>query len=139
VGTDTRFSLDNRGAGNHTLQVRAVNKSGAGAASPGETVFLNTRPSPPQAALCRSIGTGPGGSDHFGIRWAGQSQFGHSMRVGSANNSFNDVASGSQSMGQVLTLSWAQSRTAADNNARYWAIFDGVAYPDQRMGDIPSC
>jgi large repetitive protein len=145
VGTATSFSLDNRGAGNHTLQVRATNKAGAGAASPGETVRLDTRPNPPSASLCRILGGGGDqlgngyNADMFGIRWSDQSGGSHQMRVGSAGNSFRALHNGTGPSGQVITQSWAYSGGTINANTRYWAIFDGVAYPDQRMADIPAC
>ena len=46
VSTDTSYSLGNRGTGDHTLAVRAVNKAGASAASAAVTVSLAEEPIP---------------------------------------------------------------------------------------------
>ena len=51
VGTATSYSLGNRGTGDHTLQVRAVNKAGAGGASGTATVSLTTAPPPSNATV----------------------------------------------------------------------------------------
>ncbi len=148
VGTATRHDLNNRGTGDHTLRVRATNKSGNGSPSAGETVRLADEPAPPtppSASLCRDIGgagdpLGNGyNADMFGIRWSNQSGGTHTMRVGSPGNSFNDTRTRTGSSGQQMMQSWAYSGGATNANTRYWAIFDGVAYPDQRMASIPSC
>ncbi|MDJ0335782.1 MAG: Ig-like domain-containing protein [Rhodoglobus sp.] len=145
VGTDTRYDLNNRGTGDHTLRVRATNKSGAGSPSAGETVRLAAEPVPPKASLCRDLGGGGDqlnngyNADMFGIRWSNQSGGSHTMRVGSPGNSFIYSHTGNGSSGQLMTQSWAYSGGTTNANVRYWAIFDGVSYPDQRMADIPSC
>jgi hypothetical protein len=138
VGTDTQYTRGGLGAGGYSLEVRAVNKAGAGPwsqASPEGTIT-----NPASASLCRVIngGTDPG-SDMFGIRWSGQGSGNHQMRVGSTGGSFTYVHNASGSSGQIITQSWAHSDGTTNSNTPYWAIFDGTAYPQQRMGDIPSC
>ncbi|MBG6056288.1 hypothetical protein IWX81_002720 [Salinibacterium sp. CAN_S4] len=148
VGTATRYDLNNRGAGNHTLEVRATNKSGAGAASPGATMRLDTRPAPPdpaRASLCLFPGRGsevPGGSgDLFGINWSGQSGGNHTMKVDNPNNSFNFLSNASGGSGQLRTQSWANRGPAGsiNENAQFWVTFDGVDTPAQTMSSIPNC
>ena len=143
VGTATSYSLDSRGTGDHTLQVRATNKAGAGGASSPATVSLATRPDPPAASLCVYPGGARdpdgAGADEFGINWSGQSGGGHTMKVDNAANAFNFSHSGNGSSGHVRTMSWAYSNGTANQNAVFWVTFDGVDYPGQRMGDIPSC
>lgn len=141
VNTATSYSLGNRGTGNHTLQVRAVNKAGAGGASGAVTVSLAQRPDPPRASLCVYPGqsTLRAGADEFGISWSGQSGGGHTMKVDNAANAFGTSHSGSGSSGHIRTQSYAFSNTEGDLNAIYWVTFDGVDQPGQAMRDIPSC
>ncbi|CAN5368468.1 Ig-like domain-containing protein [soil metagenome] len=138
VGTATSYSLGSRGTGNHTLQVRAVNKAGAGAASGAATVTLAEQPIPATAYLCRVPGQGPGGSDYFGVKWSGQSGGSHTMKADNASNDFTAVHTGSGSSGYLRTDSWAFS---GGGNASYvyWVTFDGADQPPQTMGSIPVC
>jgi len=139
VSTATSYSLSNRGVGDHTLQVRAVNKAGAGAASGGATVSLAQRPDPPTASLCVYRGGADNGANEFGIDWSGQGGGSHTMKVDNAANAFGAVHTASGSSGHLRTQSWAWERTESDRNAQYWVTFDGADQPAQRMRDIPNC
>jgi hypothetical protein len=138
VSTDTSYSMGSRGTGDHSLAVRALNKSGAGAASGTVTVTLAQEPIPAVAYLCRVPGQGPGGSDYFGVKWSGQSGGNHTMKADNAADDFDAVHNGSGASGYLRTDSWAFS---GGGNASYvyWVTFDGTDQPAQTMGSIPVC
>ena len=143
VSTSTSYTLNSRGTGNHTLAVRAVNKSGAGAASDAVTVSLADQPIPAVAYLCiypnqgPAVG-GPSGSERFGAVWSGQSGGPHTFKADNASDDFGFVGSGSGSADTVPMGSWAFAGGGNDSFV-YWLTFDGVDQPAQTMGSIPGC
>ena len=139
VGTATSYSLANRPVGSHTLQVRAVNKSGPSAASAGATVTLAQ---PAFVRLCRYVGGGgdPLGNgynaDSYGVIWSGQS--GGSHRAELDFSGFHQDVSGSAGGPQGIP-GWAYSRTAIDQNSALTLYWDGSPAVTTTRGQVPSC
>ncbi|MBN9240275.1 MAG: hypothetical protein BGO97_11220 [Micrococcales bacterium 70-64] len=137
VGTATSYSLGSRGAGNHTLQVHAVNKSGAGSASSAVTVTLVQPPDPPVAQLCRYPGqsTDVAGWDRYGVYWSGQSGGSHTAVLPFSN--FPTTVSGSSGFSNISGYANAQGQ--ANSNTEIHLIWDGVAQPSMTRGTVPNC
>lgn len=141
VGVTTSYALSNRGTGDHTLEVRAVNKSGAGG-SASATVSLAQQPAPPRATLCLYWNGNGTNSHSLGINWSGQSPGGHTMKPDNPSNDFMYSYSSSGSSGHLRTSAWSNwngVRGNADGVKQLWVTFDGVDYPGSAMQDIPMC
>lgn len=143
VGTATTYSLGNRGTGDHTLQVRAVNKAGAGGASAGGTVSLAQRPEPFVVSFCRDIGAGGyplGGStpaDRYRVSWSGWT--GGNVDVSMGNVTTNSANLGGASGSKVQVPGWAYSDGNVNYNTSIWVNWGGSQYAHTIRGAVPSC
>lgn len=143
VGTATTYSLGSRGGGDHTLAVRAVNKSGAGDPSPGATVNVAD---PPQPALTICYGSEWGGGQYYiGLKVANFTPGTYESWVNgggwssdSAHNTYGFPANGS------VVLSAHQGRSYQNdlNNVINVYAHNGPGGNFQvsgRWGDAPPC
>jgi len=137
VGTDTSYSIGSRGTGTHTLEVRAVNKSGAGDPSGGSTVVLATRPDPPVAQLCRYPGqsTDVSGWDRYGVRWSGQSGGSHVAVLPFSN--YPTTVNGSSGFSDIN--GYANAQGSANAGTEIHLNWDGVAQPSMTRSTVPVC
>ncbi|WP_275758574.1 Ig-like domain-containing protein [Salinibacterium metalliresistens] len=138
VGAATSYTLNGRGTGDHTLSVRATNKSGPGGASAGVTVTLST---PATVSMCMT-GTGPiSGSSYFHIYWTGQSGGDHTVSVRNThgNPQFTSTRTASGSDNGATLGAYAARNTAGDLAQQYRYVFDGSLGPWTPMSSIPMC
>jgi len=132
------------GAGRYTLEVRAVNKSGAGGSTSASVDIVDPPPPPPppRATLCL-YWNGNGTNSHIlGINWSGQHDGSHTMKADSPGDPFTATHTGSGSSGHVRTQSWSNwdgVRGNGNGTKLLWVTFDGVDYPATAMQDIPRC
>jgi hypothetical protein len=134
VGTATSWSAGNRPSGSHTLQVRAVNKSGASGPSAGATVTLAD---PAFVRLCRYIGGSDqaAGADSYAVSWGGQSGGGHRAELDFSG--YHQDVSGSSGFSNIP--GWAYSQGTTDYNTPITLYWDGAAAVTTIRGQVPSC